>query len=70
MMEFPNEEQTELIKLHTFLPLLLYVFDRDRTIIDASSLKTKGPYLLLMNKVIRQVEQELQEVKKKWNLYL
>jgi hypothetical protein len=65
MMEFPNDEQNEFIRQQTFLPLLLHVFQRDRKIIEASALKTKGPYIKLMDQVISQIEQDLLEVRKK-----
>lgn len=63
-MEFLSEEQQQLIFQHVHLPLILHVFERDKKVIEGSNLKTKGPYLIMMDKVTQQVEQDIIENRK------
>lgn len=62
-MIFPPEEAIEYIKRFALLPLLLSVFERDRKLIDSSPIKTKEPYLALMDKAIKRIEVDLYETK-------
>jgi hypothetical protein len=63
-MQFPTKDQSNLIKLHVMLPFVLHVFERDKKVIEASELKTKDPYLAMMNRIILQVEKDLAAYRK------
>jgi hypothetical protein len=63
-MQFPTEEEQQRIKNYILLPLLLTVFERDKKVIESAELKTPGPYIDMMDAVIRKVEQDIVQGKK------
>lgn len=58
-MQFPNEEQSQLIKNYIVLPFVFRVFQRDLKIIDQSPLKTKAPYLEMFNQILDRIGQDI-----------
>jgi hypothetical protein len=58
-MQFPNEEQCQLIKNYIVLPFVLRVFQRDLNVIGQSPLKTKVPYLEMLNQILERIVQDI-----------
>lgn len=63
-MQFLSEEEQQLLQNYILLPLILHVFQRDKKVFAESAIKTKGPYLKLMESVIHEVENDLIQVRK------
>jgi hypothetical protein len=63
-VQFLSDEEQQLLHNYILLPLTLRVFQRDMKVIAESPLKTKEPYLKLMDAVIQRVESDLIQVRK------
>jgi hypothetical protein len=63
-MEFPNEEQNQLIKNYIVLPFVFRVFQRDLYIIDQSPLKTKMPYLEMFHRILETISHDIVQTKR------
>lgn len=66
-MQFPNQEQTQLIKDFMILPFVLQLFERDLHVIRQSPLKMKEPYMQavaqIMDKVMRDIARTKRELR-------
>jgi hypothetical protein len=54
MVQMPTEEDLQSIKRYVMIPMVLTVLQRDKKVIEESALKTKGPYLALMDSVMKK----------------
>jgi hypothetical protein len=59
-----TSQQIQLFEQAIYLPLLLIVLERDTTIIEASTIKLKEPYIILIDEVMKKIQIELKLVKK------
>lgn len=63
-MEFLPDEQQQLLRNYILLPLVIRVFQRDQRVIWESPIKTKGPYIKMMEAVIGRVDDDLRQTRK------
>ena len=56
-------EALELIDQALYLPMVLTILERDRSIFEKAPFKLKQPYLTLIEETIKAVEKDLKEVK-------
>jgi hypothetical protein len=63
-MPLLSADQQNLIRDYVFLPLIFYIFDRDKKVLLTSSLKTKSPYVHLLEKASGKVELDLIQTKR------
>jgi len=63
-MQFPSNEELEIIKQYTLLPFVIQVFQRDLKVIEDSNLKFREPYFQLINQAVRGIEKDYINAKK------
>lgn len=63
-MQFLSDEEQQILHNYILLPLTLRVFERDKKVIWESPIKTKGPYIKMMEAVIQLVEDDLRQTRK------
>lgn len=57
------EEDRDIIEKAIYLPMVLIILNRDLTVINESPFKLKQPYLSLIEKTMRVIQEELSQVK-------
>lgn len=68
-MQHPSETEEALVRNYVLFPLLLTVLERDKKVIGESPLKTKEPYLILLQEAIKKVEMDIALNKKSLRSY-
>lgn len=63
MTRIPPEERN-MIEQAIYLPMVLTVLNRDLKSVNASTIKLKGPYLLLIEETMKEVQKELSDIKR------
>lgn len=63
-MSLPPDHVITAIKESVLLPLLLTVFERDKSIIEASAIKTKRPYLAAIDRAAKAAHADLVATKR------
>jgi hypothetical protein len=63
MMPLPTEEDLEAIKRYVIIPMVLTVLQRDKKVIEDSALKTKQPYLSLMDAAMKKAHGEIYDTR-------
>lgn len=58
-MSLPSNKDLDMLEAEIYLPMLLTIFERDYHAIEASKVKLKRPYLLLIKAAMNQVHLEL-----------
>lgn len=63
MTRIPDEDRNIMEKA-IYLPMVLIVLNRDLAVVEKSPFKLKKPYLELIEETMKEIQQELAEVKK------
>lgn len=63
MIQMPTEENLQAIKRYVMIPMVLTVLQRDKKVIEESMLKTKGPYLSLMDAAMKKAHGEIYDTR-------
>ncbi|MBP1934876.1 hypothetical protein [Ammoniphilus resinae] len=58
MVQFPTDEEMQAIKRSVIIPMVITVLHRDKKILEESEIKTKGPYIALMESALKKAEKE------------
>ncbi len=62
----PTEEDLYLIREFILLPLILSAFERDKSAIDKSLIKTKKPYIDTIQRAMDRITEELSIIHKEF----
>ncbi|KON88915.1 hypothetical protein AF332_20360 [Sporosarcina globispora] len=57
------EKDRDILEQAMYLPMLLTILERDRTIFDKTGFKLKEPYLQLIEETIKAVQRDLKEAR-------
>lgn len=68
-MQHPSETEETLVRNYVLFPLVLTVLERDKKVLGESSLKTKEPYLTLLEEAIKKVELDIVHNKKSLRIH-
>lgn len=63
MVPMPTEEDLQAIKRYVMIPMVLTVLQRDKKVIEESTLKTKGPYLALMDSAMKKAHGDIYDTR-------
>ena len=62
-MPLISQEEIVHFEKAIYLPMVLIILERDRSLFEKGSFKLKRPYMDLVDNAIKQVQKELQETK-------
>lgn len=63
MIPLPTEEDLQAIKRHLIIPMVITVLQRDKKVLEQWALKTKQPYLSLMDSAMKKAHGEIYDTR-------